>query len=96
MTLVHSHMRAVCLQSLSSDRELQRGNGKWKPRRPLAAYRALSRQARRSSGREGSLLLDSSAELSSAERDRKRRFADWLSRVKVIDHIECVWPWLVT
>lgn len=88
-------MRAVCLQSLSSDRELQegKGNGKWKSRRPLAAYRALSRQARESE-REGRLLLDSSAELSSAERERERD--DWLSRVKVIDNIECVWPWLVT
>lgn len=59
VALVHSHMRAVCLQSLSSDRELQegKGNGKWKSRRPLAAYRALSRQARERGGREASARL---------------------------------------
>lgn len=62
----------ICGQSLKAVRAGW-GNGKWKSSRPLAAYRALSRRWQR--------CHDSSATLSSAERERERN--ERMSRVKV-------------
>lgn len=37
-----------------------------------------------------------STQVQSYQVQKERERDDWLSRVKVIDNIECVWPWLVT
>lgn len=81
-------MRAVCLQSLSSDRELQ-----GKEVEVEEAISCLSRFEQTSERERGKVPPRLKCRVIKC---RKRERDDWLSRVKVIDNIECVWPWLVT
>lgn len=62
-------MRAVCLQSLRSDRELQ--GEEVEVEEAISCLSRFEQTSERESEREGRLLLDSSAELSSAERERE-------------------------
>lgn len=68
-------MRAVCLQSLRSDRVLQ--GEEVEVEEAISCLSRFEQTSEREREREGRLLLDSSAELSSAEKERERD--DWLT-----------------
>lgn len=80
-SMVHSHICSICGQSLRAVLSVPYREGNGKSSRPLAAYRALSRQQQQQRSH------NSSAALSSAERKRqiKSERNERLSRVKVID-----------
>lgn len=64
-------MRAVCLQSLRSDRELP--GEEVEVEEAISCLSRFEQTSEREREAEGRLLLDSSAELSSAERERDDR-----------------------
>lgn len=60
----------------------------------LSRFEQTSEKKQRERG--GRVSSSTQVQSYQVQRETERRLADWLSRVKVIDNIECVWPWLVT